>query len=118
MLRLGLPRVSSDILFAPLFAAYRARYPGVEVQVVQHGGERRKELLHAGEVDLAVLLLPMPDEFEYKELRREPVVALVAKNSPLADRKTLRFVELAGTPFILFDQASVLNPIILDACHS
>src|SRR5271154_5316663 len=31
VLRLALPRASSDILFAPLFAAYRARYPGVEV---------------------------------------------------------------------------------------
>jgi len=117
VLRLGLPRVSSDILFAPLIAAYRARYPGVEVQVTEEGGERRKERLHAGEVDLAGLLSPIPAEFEYKELRREPLVALVAKSSPLAERRTLRFSELASTPFILFDLASALNPIIVDACQ-
>jgi DNA-binding transcriptional LysR family regulator len=117
VLRLGLPRVSSDILFAPLFVAYRARYPGVEVRMVQQGEERREDLLHAGEVDLAGLLLPVPDEFEYKEFRREPIVALVAKSSPLADRKTLRFSELASTPVILFELGGALNPIIVDACQ-
>jgi DNA-binding transcriptional LysR family regulator len=116
VLRLALPRASSDILFAPLFAAYRARYPGVEVQLLQHGSKRSEELLRTGEVDLAGLPLPIPDEFEYKELRREPVVALVAKSSPLAERKTVRFAELAGAPFILFDLESALNPIIVDAC--
>src|SRR5471032_2860475 len=56
-LRLGLPRVTSDIMFAPMFAAYRARYPGVDVRIVQDGSARLEELLRSGDIDLAGLVL-------------------------------------------------------------
>ena len=39
-LRLGLPPVGSSDLFAPLFAIYRSRYPGVDIRLVEHGGDR------------------------------------------------------------------------------
>ena len=41
-LRLGLPPVGSSTLFAPLFAAYHKRHPGVEIRLVEHGGERSR----------------------------------------------------------------------------
>jgi DNA-binding transcriptional LysR family regulator len=117
VLRLGLPRVSSDILFAPMFAAYRARYPGIDVRVMEHGSARLEELLRTGEIDLGGLVSPIPEEFECQELRREPVVALLAKDHPLADRRSVSFRELAGVPFILFDEGFALNQLIVDACH-
>jgi DNA-binding transcriptional LysR family regulator len=58
-LRLGLPLVGSSDLFAPLFATYRSRYPGVEIRLVEHGGDRLKEFLLSGEIELSVSLLPV-----------------------------------------------------------
>jgi len=60
-LRLGLPPVGSSTLFAPLFAAYHKRHPGVEIRLVEHGGERLEELLLSGEIELAASLLPVSD---------------------------------------------------------
>ena len=116
-LRLGLPRVTSDILFAPMFAAYRARYPGVDVRIVQDGSARLEELLRSGDIDLAGLVLSTSKEFETKELRREPVVALVAKDHPLARKDSVSFRELAPVPFILFEDGFALNQLILDGCQ-
>jgi DNA-binding transcriptional LysR family regulator len=116
-LRLGLPRVGSSTLFAPLFTLYRERYPGIEIELVEHGGKRLEEILHAGDVDLAASLLPVPDDFEWQEVRTEPLVAVVSTTHPLAKETDIGLAQLRDTPFILFEEGFGLNAIILDACQ-
>src|SRR6266403_581035 len=68
-LRLGFPPVGSSTLFAPLFALYRSRYPGIDIRLVeQHGSERLEEILLSGEIDLAASLLPVSDELEWQDV--------------------------------------------------
>ncbi|GAB6126181.1 LysR family transcriptional regulator [Humidesulfovibrio idahonensis] len=115
-LRLGLPLFGSSVLFAPIFALFRSRYPGVEISLVEHGSKRLEELLRAGEVDLAASLMPVPEEFDWQDVRAEPLVALLPASHPLASRPSLRLQDLAKEPFILFDEGFLLNKIILDCC--
>lgn len=117
-LRLGFPLIGSSILFARRFAAFRSRYPGVELQLVEHGSKKLEELVLAGELDLAASLLPVGEEFAWQELRREPVDLLLAADHPLAGRKTLAFAELADLPFILYGEGFALNPLIMAACRT
>ena len=116
-LSLGLPLIGANLLFAPLFAAYRSQYPGVDIRLFEHGSKRLERLLLAGEVDFAASLLPVGDEFEWLELRRERIDVLVPENHPLARRKNVRMADLAKFEFILFGEAFALNPIILGACQ-
>jgi DNA-binding transcriptional LysR family regulator len=44
-LRLGLLPVGSGTLFAPLFAIYRKRYPGIDIRLMEYGSERLQEVL-------------------------------------------------------------------------
>lgn len=64
-LRLGVSPVGSSTLFAPLFARYRQRYPGIEVELIEHGSDKLAECLRAGEIDFAGTLLPISDEFDW-----------------------------------------------------
>jgi len=116
-LRLGLPPIGSSTLFAPLFATFRRRHPGIEVHLVERGSDRLVEDLRAGEVDLAAILLPAPDDFDHQVVRREPLAALLPADHPLAGRETIALAELKGTPFILFEDGFALNRIILDICR-
>lgn len=116
-LRLGFPLIGSNTLFARWFADYRQRYPGVDLKLVEHGSKRLEELLLAGELDLAASLLPVSGEFEWQELRREPIDVLLAADHPLANRAKLTFEALADEPFILYGQGFALNQIILEACR-
>lgn len=116
LLRLGLPLFGSSVLFAPVFALFRSRYPGVDISLVEHGSRRLEELLRAGEVDLAASLIPVPEDFEWQDVRVEPLVVLLPERHALAGRSTLRLAELATEPFILFDEGFLLNKIIVDCC--
>ncbi|OIO01439.1 MAG: LysR family transcriptional regulator [Desulfovibrionaceae bacterium CG1_02_65_16] len=116
LLRLGLPLFGSSVLFAPIFALFRSRYPGVEISLVEYGSKRLEELLRAGEVDLAASLTPVPQDFAWQDVRVEPLVALLPPAHPLAGRSALRLAELSAEPFILFDEGFLLNKIIIDCC--
>jgi DNA-binding transcriptional LysR family regulator len=115
-LRLGLPPVGSSILFAPLFAIYRQRHPRVDIQLTEHGSDRLEELLRAGEIDLAASLLPVAEDFEWQEVRREPLVALLPLHHALAGRSSVTLADLKDQPFVLFESGFAINRIILSAC--
>jgi DNA-binding transcriptional LysR family regulator len=115
-LRLGLPAIANN-LFARLFVIYRDRYPGVDVRLVEHGSEQLEEIVRSGEIDLAASLLPVSDEFEWQEVRRQPLMALVPSDHPLARKRTVNLLDLKDIPFILFETGFALNRIILEACH-
>jgi DNA-binding transcriptional LysR family regulator len=117
-LRLGLPPVGSSTLFAPLFAVYRQRYPGIEVQLVEeYGSDRLEQRLRSGEIDFTCALLPISPDFEWQLVRREPLVALLPPNHPLGARRSITLAELRDTPFILFGEGFTLHRIIPDACR-
>lgn len=117
-LRLGLPIFGSARLFAPLFAEYRSRHPGVEIELMEQGSARLEEALLAGEVELAVSLLPVSEAFAWQLVRDDPLVALLWADHPLPDRASVRLTELATSPLILFEQGFVLNSRIETACRA
>ncbi len=117
-LRLGLPIFGSARLFAPLFAEYRARYPGVEIELLEQGSARLEQALAAGEVELAVSLLPVPEAFAWQPVRDDPLMVILWPDHPLAKRESVRLIELAETPLILFEQGFVLNSRIEAACRA
>lgn len=73
-------------------------------------------MLRAGELDLAASLLPVPKDFAWREVRREPIDVLLPRNHFLANRPQVFFKELAKEPFILYGAGFALNPIIAGAC--
>lgn len=114
-LRIGVPALGGDLLFAPIYAAFRAAWPGIEVQLLEHGSGRLREALRAGEIDVAGLLLPQPDEFVCEEMRREPVVAVLRGDHPLAAQGLIRFGDLAQLPVLLFDPGFLLHRMVVQA---
>lgn len=117
VLRLGLAPVGSNTLFAPLFAVYQQRYPGIEVRLIEHGSDQLQERLRAGEIDFASALLPAAEDFDWTPVRREPLVALLQASHPLADAQSVTVRALRNTPFILFDSGFTLNRMIMDVCR-
>jgi len=116
-LRLGLPPVGSSSIFAPLFARYRSLYPGIDVRLVEYGADRLEEMLRAGELDLAAILMPVSEDMEWQDIRREPLVALLPADHPLAGAASIDLGALRDLPFILFAEGFAINRILSRACR-
>lgn len=116
-LHIGLPPLGSDVLFAPLFAIYRERYPHIELKVLEQGSQALEDSLRTGEVELAGSLLPVSQDFEWQSVRREPLMVLLPRQHALAGAASLRLEMLADTPFILFDKGFMFNRKIVEACQ-
>jgi DNA-binding transcriptional LysR family regulator len=116
-LRLGFPRVGSSALFAPLFASFRRRYPGIDVELAVHDTNRLEERLTAGELDLAALVHPVSPAFDSQNVRTDSLTVLLPRDHALAGRQKVKLARLAGEPFILFEEGFPLNEVIAEACR-
>lgn len=116
-LRLGLPALGSSVLFAPLVATYRQRYPGVEIELHEHGSRELEASVRAGEIELGATLDPVADDFEWQVVREDPLIALLPPAHPLAGRAEVRLRELVRSPLVLFERGFALNELIEAACR-
>lgn len=116
-LRLGLPPVASSSIFAPLLARYRSQYPGVDVRLTEHGGDELMELVRSGDLELAANLHPNVADFAWQDVRREPLVAVLAANHPLAGASSTDIAALENVPFLLFAEGFAINRLIASACR-
>jgi DNA-binding transcriptional LysR family regulator len=57
-LRLGLPQLGGDALFADLFAEYRRRYPNVSIQLLEGGSRSIEQAMLSGELEVGGSLKP------------------------------------------------------------
>jgi DNA-binding transcriptional LysR family regulator len=114
-LKLGLPVLASSVLFAESVAAFRKRYPGIEVELQEHGSRRLEEGVRKGEVEIGASLQPISEDFSWRAIRDEPLMALLSIQHPLSGRSSLRLADLAATPTILFEEGILLNSVITAA---
>ncbi|MEV6025198.1 LysR substrate-binding domain-containing protein [Streptomyces sp. NPDC052036] len=102
-LTVGLLSDSTDRGAARLAAAYRRRHPGVEVRVRETDLTDPTCGLRAGLVDIALTRAPFDETgLTVRELRADPVGAVLRADDPLARRDHLRLADLAGRRWFRF----------------
>lgn len=116
-LRLGLPLLGSDALFAGLFAEYRRRHPNISIQLLEGGSLSIEQAVLSGELELGGSLLTKDPQFAFQPFCDEPLDALLPADHPLASKTVIGLEELADTPFLLYQRSFVLNDRLLQACQ-
>ena len=117
-LRLGLPQLGGDTLFAELFAEYRRRYPNVTIQLLEGGTRSIEQAILNGELEVGGSLMPNDPAFAWQAFCDEPLDALLPVDHPLAQQPQVRLEALADTPFLMYQRSFVLNDRLLQACQS
>lgn len=116
-LRLGLPMLGSDALFAGLFAEYRRRYPNIVVHLQEGGSKLVEQLVLSGELELGAGLQPEDPAFDSQPFCNEPLDVLLPAAHPLSGADGVSLAQLADTPFLLYQQSFTLNDRLLRACQ-
>ncbi|UUQ63249.1 LysR family transcriptional regulator [Pseudomonas fuscovaginae UPB0736] len=116
-LRLGLPQLGGDTVFAGLFAEYRRRYPNIAIQLLEGGSLSIEPAVLSGELELGAGLTPNNPAFDCQPFCDEPLDVLLAIDHPLAEEGSIRLEQLADTPFLLYQRSFVLTHRLIQACE-
>lgn len=113
--RIAVPPIVGAYVFPPLFAAFKKKYPSLDMLVVEDGSSTAVDLVKHEEVHVGLLILPphLTDLSSYL-LTSQEIVACLPMGHPLSSEPFLTFEQLKDEPIILYNEGFVLRGIILD----
>ena len=101
--RLRIGMIGSATQAAPVLeetlARFHRRHPAVEISIADTGSAQMADQVRSGLLELAVVGLfadQVPGDLVHRLLVVEPMVGVVERSSPLADRRLVSLHELAG----------------------
>ena len=116
--RLGIFPTLAPYLLPHVVPRVRARFPQLELLLVEEKSDELLARLRDGRLDAAVLALPVHDEHLHAEfLFEEPFVLAVPENHPLSRRATLTLDELSSQRLLLLEDGHCLREQALDVCR-
>ena len=117
--RLGLFPTLGPYLLPHVVPRIRARFPRLELLLVEEKTEAVLHMLRDGKLDAAVLALPLHEDWlETEFLFEEPFLLAVPEGHPLAAlRGNLKLSELGDQHLLLLEEGHCLRDQALEVCH-
>jgi DNA-binding transcriptional LysR family regulator len=105
-------------VLAPALVEFHTSHPGIDLMVVEAGSRQLVRQLASGEVDLALVVLPITDpQVATTPLFDDPLVLAVAPDHALAGRHRVRVADLDGVSLVMFREGYDLREVTLEACR-
>ncbi|WP_019545729.1 LysR family transcriptional regulator [Streptomyces sulphureus] len=119
--RLGAPPSLCASVVPDVLRVFHDRYPGVELVVHEDGSQDLVRVLAAGELDLALILTPLPVQAPAlataEVLREELVVVSPPDEPPPVEGRPMRVADLRDRPLAIFRRGYDLRELITAACR-
>lgn len=104
---------------APALVEFHDSHPGIDLSVVEAGSHQLVPQVAAGEVDLALVVLPVTETLVVTTpLFDDPLVLAMAPDHPLAARRSLAVKDLDHLDLVMFREGYDLRVVTLDACEA
>lgn len=116
-IRLGIFPTLGPYLLPHVVPVLRARFPNLELLLVEEKTEQLLAMLRNGRLDAAVLALPLHEDWlESEFLFEEPFMLAVPNNHALANRRNLQLSDLADQHLLLLEDGHCLRDQALEVC--
>lgn len=120
VLRIGAGGGACEHLLPSALHAFLAECPGVELRVESGPLTRSIERLRDGDLDVALLSLPVTDpKLRIFELGRDELVVITPPDHEWAGRRRIEARDLAGQPLVIYERRSstyqVVERVLLEA---
>ncbi|SRR6056297_395129 len=119
----GRIRIGAIPTIAPYFLPdflrhFSGRYPKASLIVQEDVTESLMKRCKQGELDVAILALPVPTRYvEVEKLFDEELSLVMPPDHPLAKKKQVRIADVEHYPFVLLDEAHCLSDSISSFCR-
>jgi LysR family hydrogen peroxide-inducible transcriptional activator len=116
--RLGIFPTLGPYLLPHVVPKIRARFPRLELLLIEDKTEAVLKQLREGRLDAGILALPVHDNQLHQEfLFEEPFVLAVPEHHALAARKVLKLGDLSDQTLLLLEDGHCLRDQALDVCQ-
>lgn len=116
---IGIPPIVGAAFFSKLISRFKERYPSIQIKLTEVGTNKIKQEIEEGILDIG-LICNVPshsDQFELVKVLNDPLLLIVHKNHPLAQKKKVHFSEIESQPFILYRKDFSLHDRIVEECN-
>ena len=116
-LRLGIFPTLAPYLLPHVIPSIRKAFPRLKLQLAEEKTDDILKMLHKGDLDAALLALPIDhDGLEVEILFSEPFVLAVPDDHPLASRTRVSPEDLRGSELLLLEEGHCMREHALEVC--
>ena len=121
--RSGQIRIGAIPTIAPFFLPnllrqFSTEFPAASIIVQEDTTDHLLKRCTQGEIDLAILALPVPAKYlEVEELFQEELLLVLPLDHPLVNKPQIRLNDIKALPFVLLDEAHCLSDNIVSFCR-
>lgn len=117
-LRIGVIPTVAPYYLPGFLQSFRKEFPEAEVQIQEDTTDRLLERSKQGEIDVAILALPIAAKhLDTRELFTEELLLATPVGHPLAARKRLTLDDVEPYPFVLLGEAHCLTGAVVSFCR-
>lgn len=117
VIRIGMSPTVGAYMLSRIIPELHERYPQLKLHVRDHLPKGLVRGLDEGTFDLVIMPLPIRGaDFEVETLFREPLHVAVAKDHPLARKRSLSRQDLAGAEVLTLGEGYHLHDIVTQLC--
>jgi DNA-binding transcriptional LysR family regulator len=114
----GAPSMLSSYYLPTALTAFKTRYPGVRVNLIEAGTASLQQMLIDGELDLALIRTDRAHEqIRAVALFDEEVVACVPRQHAFAERTSVSLQRFCDEPLVLFREGYFLREAVSQYCR-
>jgi LysR family transcriptional activator of glutamate synthase operon len=114
----GAPPTVGERVLPEVLRAFHRSYPDLELRVHEGSSSALMGLLDAGEIEMAVVTLPITQRgLAVTPLFSEDLVVVVERGHPLAERGAVTIADLSSERFLLYSPGGFVRDATLRACR-
>ncbi|MEA5003328.1 MAG: LysR family transcriptional regulator [Christensenella sp.] len=116
---ISIPGVILDMYFPMILKRFYEEYPNIDISVIEEGSKAVAASVFAGDVDLGIVMLPVPElsQLGYTVLIKSVCKLLTSKEHPFAHRNKVRLAELKNERLITFGDTATLHDELIAQCR-
>ncbi|RAI01709.1 DNA-binding transcriptional regulator OxyR [Acuticoccus sediminis] len=115
--RLGIFPTLGPYLLPSIMLRYAERFPSLQLFLIEEKSPNLVTRLHDGDIDVALLALPMDDDqLTCEFLFEEPFLFAVPSGHPLANRTRITMEDICEQELLLLEDGHCLRDQALDVC--
>lgn len=115
---IGIPPVIGTLFFPEIALNFTKDFPAVSLRLVEHGAKRLEHFIDEGQVDVALVVLPVNEQtFDVTPYIEEEFFLFTPSHHPLANEKIVNISQLKNEKLIVFNQDFALHELIIQYCE-